>query len=44
MNLSSTEYMISEGAGMIGVGVSFGALQSQVIVGLSTIPGTASGS
>ena len=43
VNLTQMDYMILEGAGMISIGVIFGALQSQVAIELSAVPGTASG-
>ena len=35
--------MVSEGAGMVSISVAFEALQTPVTVGLSAIPGNASG-
>ena len=43
MNLTQMDYMISEDAENISIGVIFGALQSQVAIELSAVPGTASG-
>ena len=43
VSFSSMEYQVSESDGLVNIGVVFGETQSQVVVGLSTIPATASG-
>ena len=43
VSFSSMGYQVSEGDGLVSIGVVFGETQSQVVVGLTTVPATASG-
>ena len=43
VSFSSMEYQASEADGLVSIGVVFGETESQVVVGLTTIPATASG-
>ena len=43
VNFSSTEYRAFEGDGVVNINVSFGEIQTQMVVGLITVPGSATG-
>ena len=43
ISISPMEYQVSEAEKLVNIGVLFGETQTQVVVGLTTVPDTASG-